>query len=163
MEIKKKMQDAINRQINRELYSAYLYLSMSAYFESLNLKGFAHWMRKQAEEETKHAMKFFGYVVERGGRVTVAAIEAPPSSWKNPQNAFEDVYAHEMKVTELINDLVGLAESENDRATEVELSWFIKEQVEEEDSANEILQKLRMVGENKPALLMLDAELGKRA
>ncbi len=162
MEIKKKMNDAINRQINRELYSGYLYLSMAAYFEAENLKGFAHWMRKQAEEEKKHAMKFFDFVAERGGRVVLETIEKPPSSWKSPLEVFEQAYEHEKNVTQMIYGLADLAESEKDRASGSMLKWFIDEQVEEEDSANEIVQKLKIVGNSGSGLMVLDKELGKR-
>ena len=162
MEIGKKMQDAVNKQINRELYSGYMYLSMAAYFESENLKGFAHWMRKQAGEEKKHAMKFFEFVTERAGRVSLEAIEKPPHSWKSPLGAFEDALVHEQKVTQMIYGLADLAESEKDRASGSMLKWFIDEQVEEENSANEIVQKLKMIGNSGSGLVMLDKELGKR-
>ncbi len=162
MEIGKKMQDAINKQINQELFSGYLYLSMAAYFEAGNLKGFAHWMRKQAEEEKKHAMKFFDFVTERGGIVSLEAIEKPAHSWKGPLGVFEDALGHEKKVTGMIYGLADLAESEKDRASESMLKWFIDEQVEEEKTANEIVQKLKMVGSSGSGLVMLDKELGKR-
>lgn len=162
MVLKKKMQKALNRQMNRELYSAYLYLSMSSYFESVSLKGFAKWMRAQAQEELMHAMKFYNYVIERGGRSIMEAIEAPPSEWKSPLGAFEHVYEHEQKVTGLINELVDLAVSEQDHATNSFLQWFVTEQVEEEASADEVVQKLKLAGGEGPGLFMLDSELGQR-
>ena len=157
-----KMQEALNKQLNAELYSSYLYLSMSAYFESINLRGFAHWMRVQSAEEYGHGMKFFDQVNERGGRVMVMPIEAPASGWNSPLAVFEEVYRHEQKVTELINGLVNLAGAERDHATINFLQWFVKEQVEEEQQANEIVQKLKLIGDAGPALLMLNYGLGKR-
>jgi ferritin len=162
MKIKPAVEKAINEQINAELYSAYLYLSMAAYFESQNLKGFAHWMQAQTKEEVGHAMKMYGFVFERGGKVALKAIENPQSSWKSPLNAFESVYEHEQKVTELINKLVDVARSENDVASENFLMWFIDEQVEEEAHASEIVEKLKMIGDARQGLFMLDRELGAR-
>jgi len=160
--IKDKIEKALNSQINAEMYSSYLYLSMSSYFSSINLNGFATWMRVQAQEELTHAMKFYDYVIERGGRVTVAAIEAPPAEWDSPLQVFEHVYTHEQKVTGLINDLVNLAIAEKDHATTAFLQWFVTEQVEEESSADEIVQKVKLVGDQGAGLLMLDQELGQR-
>jgi ferritin len=162
MKIKPAVEKAINEQINAELYSAYLYLSMAGYFESQNLKGFAHWMQAQTKEEVSHAMKMYGFVFERSGKVTLKAIENPQSSWKSPLNAFESVYEHEQKVTDLINKLVEVARSENDIASENFLMWFIDEQVEEEAHASEIVEKLKMIGDARQGLFMLDRELGKR-
>ncbi|MHA1839819.1 MAG: ferritin [Candidatus Ranarchaeia archaeon] len=162
MEISQKMQDAINEQINAELRSAYLYLSMSAYFESKSLKGFARWMRIQASEEVEHATKFFDYVNERSGRVTLKPIEAVKTEWSSPIEAFEDTYKHELLVTSLIDKLVDLARSENDHASEVFLQWYVKEQVEEEDTASYILEQLKMIGDEKHLILAMDRELGKR-
>jgi ferritin len=156
------MEKAINDQINAELYSSYLYLSMAAHFESVNLPGFAKWMRVQAQEENGHAMKLFDYVVERGGRVTLAAIDAPPASWTSPLNAFEDVYAHEQKVTGLISGLMDLAIELKDHATSSFLKWFVDEQVEEEASADRVVQLLKMIGDAGHGIVMLDAQLGKR-
>ncbi|HKM49968.1 MAG TPA: ferritin [Candidatus Bathyarchaeia archaeon] len=161
--IKATIQKAINDQTRKEFYSYYLYLSMAAYFESINLRGFAHWMRVQAKEEQEHAMKFFEYIVERQGKVVLEAIDAPTAKWKSPMNVFEDAYNHERKVTESIHKIVDLAESEKDHATGVFLQWFVKEQVEEEGSANDILEKLKLVGSEKGAVFFLDAQLGKRA
>lgn len=160
--IKEKVVSALNDQINKEFYSSYLYLSMAAYFESTNLRGFAHWMRVQAREENGHAMKLYDHLVERGGRVTLSSIAAPPSKWKSPQEVFEQAYRHEQEVTESINTLVNLAKSEKDHATEVFLQWFVNEQVEEEAVANDILQKLKLVGHEGNAIFMIDRELAKR-
>jgi len=161
--IGKKVESAFNGQVNAELYSSYLYLSMAAYFASNNLVGFAHWMRVQAEEETKHAMRFYDHIIERGGRVELKEIDGPKASWKSPLEAFEDAYKHELKVTGMINGLVDLSYSENDHASRSFLKWFIDEQVEEEASTNEIAAKLRLVGDKMAgALLMMDHHLGKR-
>ncbi len=160
--LSEKMQDAINEQINAELYSAYLYLAMNAYFESANLPGFANWMRVQTQEELTHAMKLYDYVNERGGRVTLKAIAQPPVEWDSPLAAFEAAYKHEQKVTGLINELVNLAIAQKDHAANTFLQWFVNEQVEEEKSADEIVQKLRLTGEAPAALFMLDQQLGQR-
>jgi ferritin len=160
--IKKKVQDALNEQIKWELYSAYLYLSMAAYFESINLSGFANWMKVQAQEEAVHAIKFFDFVNGRGGRVILAAVEAPPSEWDSALATFEAVYEHERIVTGRINDLVDLAVAESDHATNQMLQWFVTEQVEEEASADEVVQKLKLVGKEGGGLFMLDEELGQR-
>jgi len=162
MVIEEKMQEAINKQINREFYSAYLYLSMSAYFESTNLKGFSHWMRAQAKEEVGHAMKLYDYLNERGGRVILSEIESPQSEWESPLAAFGHTYEHEKKVTEMINNLVNLAKSENDHAAETSLQWFVNEQIEEESSSNEILQKLKLIKDSPSELYMLDRKLAER-
>jgi ferritin len=157
-----KIQDAFNHQINAELFSSYLYLSMSAYFESQGFKGMATWMRIQAQEEELHAMKFFDFINERGGRVVMTAIEAPKTEWSSPLEVFEDAYAHERKVTGLINGLVDLALAEKDHAAHVFLQWFVTEQVEEEASATEVIDGLKLAGDKGTALLMLDRELGQR-
>jgi ferritin len=162
MNITKKMEDAINAQINAEMYSGYLYMSMSTYFESVNLKGCAHWMKAQAAEEWKHAMKFYDYVFQRGGTVILSAIAAPKNKWESPLAIFQEAYNHELKVTGLIHDLVKLSGNEGDIATQSFLKWYVDEQVEEEASANEIVQKLKMIGNALPALMVLDHELGKR-
>lgn len=160
--LSEKIQKALNQQVNAELYSSYLYLSMAAYFESLSLKGFAQWMRVQAQEELVHVGKFFNYLADRGGRVLLGAIAAPPAEWSTPKEAFEDALAHEQKVTGLINKLVTLAKNENDHATENFLQWFVSEQVEEEASADEVVQKLKLVGKSVEGLLYLDDKLGTR-
>lgn len=160
--IKEPLEKAINSQINAEMYSSYLYLSMSSYFSSVNLNGFATWMRVQATEELTHAMKLYDYLIERGGRVIVTAIEAPPAEWDSPLAVFEHVYEHEQKVTGLINELVNKAMDKKDHATTAFLQWFVTEQVEEESSADEIVQKLKLVGDQGSGLFMLDQELGQR-
>jgi len=157
-----KMRDALNGQINAELYSSYLYLAMAAYFEDINLSGFANWMRVQAQEENMHAMKIYDYVAERGGRVLLKAIDEPPSEWESALAVFEVTYEHEQKVTGLINDLVDLARELRDHATESFLQWFVDEQVEEEQSADDIVQKLKPMEGFKGGLFMLDGELGQR-
>lgn len=161
--IGKKMQDALNKQINEEMFSSYLYLSMSADFQSKNLSGAAAWMAVQAQEETSHAMKFFHYIIERGGEVELLAIEKPQKSWKTPLEAFKDAEKHEQHITKCINQLVDLAVKEKDYATQNLLQWFVNEQVEEEASVGEIVAKLEMVSESRNGLYMMDKELGKRA
>ena len=160
--IGKKVEEAINRQINAELYSAYLYLSMNAYFHSVSLAGFANWMRVQALEEFTHADKFYGYLVSRGGRVELAAIAAPPAAWKSPLNAFEEVLKHEQKVTALINGLVDLSLKEKDHATGSMLTWFVDEQVEEESNADSLVGQLRLMGDSGHGLYLMDKELSAR-
>ncbi|MGD8698397.1 MAG: ferritin [Gemmatimonadales bacterium] len=162
MQISKTMEEALNSQINAELYSAYVYASMAAYFESVDFKGFAMWMTAQAQEEVAHAMKIYNFIIERGGRVKLAAIDGPPTEWQSPLAAFEAAYKHEQHVTSLIHGLVAKAVEEKDYATQNMLVWFVDEQVEEEASASEIVAQLRMLGTEGPALLMLDRELGKR-
>jgi len=160
--LSKKMEKALNEQINAELYSAYIYLSMAAWFESQNLQGFATWMKVQNREETGHAMKLFGFVIERRGRVTLAAIEEPAKEWKSPLAVFEGALEHEKYITGRIGDLVNQAIAEKDHATNAFLQWFVNEQVEEEAAADSIVQKLKMAEKSTGALLMLDHELGKR-
>ena len=160
--IKEKIQDALNKQINAELYSSYLYLSMSAYFESINLKGCANWMRVQTQEELVHAMKFYDYLIERGGKVVLSSIESPPTEWPSPLAIFEQAYQHEQKVTGLINELVDLAIAEKDHATNIILQWFVSEQVEEEASADEVVQKIKLMGDARGGIFMLDRELAQR-
>ena len=162
MNIGKTMQDALNKQINAELFSEYLYLSMAAYFESQNLGGFARWMVVQAEEEHSHAMKIYGFINERGGRVTLDAIEKPKTEWSSPLEAFQDAYEHEKKVTEMIHNLVELANKEKDHASFSMLQWFVNEQVEEEDSASTVVAQLEMIKDSTNGLLMLDHALGQR-
>jgi ferritin len=161
--ITKKMETALNEQINAEMYSAYLYLAMAAHFESENLSGFAKWMRVQTQEETAHAMKLFEYVSERGGKVTLKAIDAPPATWKSPLAAFEASYKHEQFITDRINKLTELAAEQKDHATGVLLQWYIKEQVEEEASVDKIVRTLKATHEAPGALYMIDRELGQRA
>jgi len=160
--IGKKVQDAFNDQIQAELYSAYLYLAMAAQFEDMNLPGFAGWMRVQAKEEVAHAMKFYAHVTERGGRVTLQAIDAPPAEWASPLAAFQDAFKHEQKVTALIDGLVRTAAEAGDNAAGVFLHWFVTEQVEEEASVDEVVQRLKRVKDAPHALLMVDRELARR-
>ena len=160
--ISNKMQDAINRQINKELFSSYLYLSMVAYFEDKNLPGVAHWLRLQADEEKEHAMKFFDYLLERGARVKLTALETPKFEWSSNLEAFKEVLAHEQMITASINELYGLALEEKDYPSQILLQWFVTEQVEEEASASEVLAQLEMIEDKGTAVLMLDKELGKR-
>lgn len=160
--ISRKMEQALNDQVNAELYSSYLYLSMNSYFESINLPGFANWMKVQAQEELVHAMKIYDFVNERNGRNLLKAIDKPPTEWKSPLNIFEEVLKHEQKVTALINNLVNLSTDEKDHATTSFLQWFINEQVEEEASADAVLQQLKLM-ENAPGgLFMLDNQLAQR-
>ena len=158
----KKVQGAINEQIKNELYSGYLYLSMSAYFEANNLPGFARWMRLQAEEEQEHALKLFDFVNERGGRVELKAIDQPPVEFEGPLAVFEITLEHERKVTALINSLYELALEVKDYPAQVMLQWFIEEQVEEEANATKIAETLKMIGQKGQALVMLDRQLGGR-
>ncbi|TIH14828.1 ferritin [Marinifilum sp. JC120] len=158
----KVLEKALNEQLNAELYSAYLYLSMSAYFSDLGLDGFANWMRVQAKEEQFHAMKFYDYINERGGRVVFPAIEAPKTEWDSPLACIEAVLEHEKHVTSLINNLVNLAIDERDHATNIFLQWFVTEQVEEEDSVNAVLNKLRLLNGEGNGMFILDKELSTR-
>ena len=160
--ISKKMEKALNEQVNAELYSAYLYLSMEAYFKSMNLNGFANWMRVQTQEEVAHAMKIYEFINERGGRITLKAIDGPETEWDSPLVVFKAVYEHEQKVTSLINDLVNLAIEEKDHATNTFLQWFVNEQVEEESSADDMVQQLKMMEKAPGGLFMLDRELAQR-
>jgi len=157
------VQDAINEQIKAELHSAYLYLAMAAYCEFVNLKGFAQWMRQQSREEVTHAMKLFDYSHDRGGRVRLQAIPAPPAEFNSPLEMMEQTLVHERKVTAMINNLYALAIKESDYPTQVQLQWFITEQVEEEKNASDIVERLKMIGEQKPGLLLLDREMGARS
>ena len=163
MNIGKRMEQAINDQIQAELYSSYLYLSMAAYFESRNLKGCAHWMKKQAEEEWGHGMRMYGYLVSRGGRVVLGELETPRSEWASATAVFEEVLEHEELVTSLIYAMFELADEEKDLASKSMLKWFIDEQVEEEEDATAILTKFKKLGEIPISLAMLDKELGARA
>jgi ferritin len=161
--VSKKMLDALNNQLNEELYSSYLYLSMAAYFEEKNLKGFAQWFRIQSQEEYGHGMKFYTFIDQVGGKVVLKAIKAPKTTWKSIMEIFKDTLAHEKHITSLINKLVGQAMQEKDYATNNFLQWFVNEQVEEEATVEEIIHKLEMIGDNKGGLYMLDKELGARA
>ena len=160
--IGKPMQDAMNEQINKELFSSYLYLSMAAYFEENNLPGFANWMRLQADEERGHAMKFYDFILERGGRVLLKAIDAPKTEWASSLEVAEEVAAHEAKVTASIYALYELALKEKDYPAQVMLQWFITEQVEEEKNAAEIVANLKLIEARGTAVMMLDHRLAKR-
>lgn len=160
--ISPKMEKALNDQINAEMFSAYLYLAMVAYFQDKNLSGFANWMTVQNQEETFHAMKFFKFVAERGGRVTLGAIDKPQFEWESPLAAMEAAQKHEAYITGRINDLMNLAIKEKDHATVNFLNWFVAEQVEEEDSVNEVVQKLRMVGSAGGGMFMMDRDMAAR-
>jgi ferritin len=156
------MQDAMNEQINKELYSAYLYLSMAAYFEDKNLPGFAHWMRVQEAEEREHAMKFYDFILERGGRVMLKAIDAPKTEWTSTLEIAEEVAAHEAKVTASIYSLYETALKEKDYPAQIMLQWFITEQVEEEKNAADIVANLKLIEKGGTAVFVLDHQLGKR-
>lgn len=160
--LSEKIEKAFNGQINAELFSSYLYLSMSAWLESYGLKGMAHWMRMQVQEEEQHGLKFIDFVNERDGRVILAAIEAPKTEWKSPLDVFVDVCDHERKVTGLINELVDLSVAEKDHAANNFLQWFVNEQVEEEATSQEIRDKLKLAGDNGAVLYMIDQELASR-
>jgi len=160
--IKKKIVDAINKQINAEFYSSYLYLSMAAYFEDQNLSGMANWERVQAKEETSHGMKLYDFLCERGARVVLGAIDKPPTDFNSPLDIFKAGLAHEQKVTGMINTLMNLAVSEKDHATISVLQWFVDEQVEEEANADAIVKKLKLAGDMPGALFMIDKELEAR-
>jgi len=157
-----KMNERLNAQIQAELYSAYLYLSMAAWCEEESWTGSAHWFRKQAQEEVSHAMKFYHYIIEKGGRAIMEAIEKPPVEWKDLLAVFEAAYTHETQVTRRIHDLLALAREMKDYATEQMLQWFVAEQVEEEARTLEIVQKLKKIGENNSGRMYLDGKLGKR-
>jgi ferritin len=161
--LKDKIEKALNAQMNFELSSSYLYLAMAAYFESENLSGFAHWMKIQSGEEYGHAMKIYSYINQRNGRVNLSKIEAPKSAWKDAAEVFSETLKHEQKVTSTIDDIVNLTITEKDHATNTYLQWFVTEQVEEEATAMNILEKIKMVGNNKNGLFLLDREMGMRA
>lgn len=160
--ITKTMQDAINSQIQAEMYSANLYLAMAAYCESVNMKGFSNWLRVQSKEELEHALKLFDYLIERGGRASIGAVSQPPNEFKSARDVFEQTLAHEKEVTAKIHGLYETAIAEKDYATQTLLHWFISEQVEEEAHATEYVEKLKMIGESSNALFWIDKELGKR-
>jgi ferritin len=158
----KKLQDALNQQINNELSSSYLYLAMSAHFESVNLSGFAGWMKIQSEEETEHGMKMYRYIFERGGRVVLDTLPKPVAEYKASLDVMKKVLEHEKKITASIEALYELALKEKDYATQVMLQWFIKEQVEEEKNASDIIELLKSIGDNPAGLAMVDQRLGFR-
>jgi ferritin len=158
----KTVEKALNDQINAELYSSYLYYSMSAWAAASDYPGMANWFKVQALEELFHVSKLFGYINDRGGRVKLGAIDAPPTDWESPTAAFSETLSHEQKVTGLINDLVNLAAAEKDRTTESFLQWYINEQIEEEATASELLGKIKLIGDNGTGLYMIDQELAGR-
>ena len=160
MEISQELIDAINDQINFELYSGYIYLSMATWFEEKNLTGMAHWMEVQADEEYNHAIRFYRHIVERGGRVTMKGIQAPKTEWTSALEVFEDAYKHELTVTDRIYKIGAVAEKLGDRSTQAMLQWFYNEQTEEEKNTMEIRDMLKMIKDSLPALLQLNAKLG---
>ncbi|MDR3044046.1 MAG: ferritin [Desulfovibrio sp.] len=160
--LSERMNQALNDQVKWEMYSSYLYLSMSAYFADMGLSGFANWMRVQAQEELFHAMKFYDFINERGGRVILQPIDAPPSSWEGVLDVFQKTLEHERHVTARINDLVNVAIEERDHATNIFLQWFVTEQVEEEDGVNDLLHKLRLINGEGQGMLLLDKDLAVR-
>ena len=161
--LNERMEKEINKQINAELYSSYLYLSMAAYFERFNLKGFSNWLRVQAQEEIVHAIKFFNYICEVGARINLTSISTPPNEWKSPLHVFEEAFSHEVMVTSLINNLVNIAVEEKDHRTNNFLQWYVNEQVEEESSTNNVVQQLKMIGDNSGGgLFLLDKEMALR-
>ncbi|MDZ8117376.1 ferritin [Pontiella agarivorans] len=161
--ISKKMQKELNQQVNREFYSAYMYLAMSAYCNTIGLPGFAHWMRMQYEEESMHVTKMYDYILGQGGEIHLLAIEEPVKEYGSPLEVFEKTLEHEQYVTSLIHKLMDLAVQEKDYATQTFLQWYVTEQVEEEANVNDILAPLRMVGEDKGGLMMIDQQLAGRA
>ncbi|WP_456367616.1 ferritin [Thermococcus sp.] len=160
--LSEKMLKALNEQLNKELFSAYFYLAVASYFKAQNLDGFASWMEAQAEEELGHAMKFYDYIFDRGGKVELERLEKPKGEFESPLKAFEAVYLHEVGVTQSIFKLVKLAREENDYATEQFLQWFVEEQVEEEATTKAIVDKLKLIGDHPQGIFMLDRELGAR-
>ena len=161
--LKKKIENAFNKHLNAEAFSAHLYMSMSAYFQSITLKGMAHWMRMQSEEETTHEMKFFDYILARGGKVRLDKIDAPKIEWESPLAVFEESYQHEQMITDRINKLVDLAIAESDHASNAFLQWFVTEQVEEEESVSRVVDKLKMIDDAPGGIFMMDRELSRRA
>jgi ferritin len=160
--IGKRMQDAMNEQINHETFSAYLYVSMAASFHARGLDGMAQWMKAQAHEELGHALRFFNHINDRSGRIELQAIDKPQKEWDSPLQAFEAALEHERFITGRINELAKLADGENDRAAGIMLQWFVTEQVEEEDSVAKVIDLLKIAGEEGPGLVMADRELGQR-
>jgi len=160
--LKQSIEKKLNEQVNAELFSSYLYLSMSAYFEDLSLVGFANWMKVQAHEELTHAMKIYDFIHERGGKVTLEAIDKPENKWKNVLHVIEETYKHEQLVTSLIHNLVEISIKEKDYATQNFLQWFVDEQVEEEATASLLLERVKMIDGKNPGLFMLDKELKGR-
>ena len=160
--LNKKIEEALNAQINAEMWSAYLYLSMAAHCHANGNPGMGNWFEVQFQEEQDHAKILFNYIIQRGGHVELKAIDAVPTEWKSPLDVFESTLAHEHKVTELINNLFALTTAENDYATQSMLKWFVDEQVEEEENAQNIIDNLKMIKDNGYGLYMLDKELAAR-
>ncbi len=160
--ITEKIQNALNDQLNKEMFSAYLYLSMAAYFEKNNLSGMANWMRLQSIEEHEHAMKFYDFIIKVGGVVKLAAIEEPQSEWESAQKVFEDALGHEQFISNSINKLTDLAIAESDHATKTFLHWFVEEQVEEEANVQQIVDNFKLLGNDRSGLFLMDRELGAR-
>lgn len=160
--INEKVAKVLIEQVNKELYSAYLYLSMSAYFSDIGLLGFANWMRVQVQEEQAHGMLIYDFLINRGQRVTLPAITAPPDNWESPLQVMEEVLKHEVYVTSLIDNIVTVAEEVKDRATMSYMNWFVDEQVEEEASAQDIISTLKLIGDDKSALFLFDKDLAAR-
>lgn len=161
--IHQDMEKVLNDQLNAELYAAHLYLSMAAYYESINLRGFAHWMRSQASEENTHALRFFDFINDREGRVTIQSLPEPPSDFGSCLGAMEAALKHERKVTGMIDDLYRTAQKHSDYASHVFLEWFVEEQVEEEKAAQDIIDSLNLIGDDKAGLFILDSKLGERS
>ena len=160
--ISKKMNEVLNGQVNAELYSSYLYLAMSSWFSEKSLSGFAGWMRAQAQEELFHSIKILDYILERGGSVQLDTIEKPKGSWSSPLEVIQETADHEAKVTGLINDLVDVGLKERDHAANIFLQWFVAEQVEEEASVVEVVEKMKMIGDDSAGMFAMDMEMGKR-
>jgi ferritin len=160
--ISEKMQDALNEQVNKEFYSAYLYLAMSAHCNTIGLPGFSNWMRQQYEEEILHVTKMYDYILDQGGRIELKQIDEPPKEFGTPLEIFEETLTHEQFVTGCINELMGMAVDSRDYATQTFLQWYVTEQVEEEANVGDILAPLRMVGEDKSGLMMIDQQLAQR-
>lgn len=156
------LQTALNEQVTAEMESFYVYLGMAAYFDSLNLSGFAHWMHMQAEEERNHAMRFYTYLYDRGARVELLPIDAPPAEWDSPLAVFQDALDHERKISAMIHDLMNLAIEAKDHPTQAFLHWFVNEQVEEEAAADDIVQRLKFIGDEKMGIYMIDQEMAQR-
>ena len=157
-----KVVKSLNEQINFELYSAYIYMSMSAYLKALNLPGFAHWMEIQTKEELAHTLKIYNYLIERGGEVSFHAIKEPPQKWESPMAAFKHAHEHEQIVTSRIEKIVDLALKEKDHTTNIQMQWFLNEQIEEEANVLGIYQQLKMANNAPQVLLMMDRELAQR-
>ncbi len=157
-----KLEEAINKQIDEEIYSSYLYYSMSTFFDFRGLKGFSHWLRVQSIEELTHVQKFATFISDRGGRTIMHSVNAPPCDWDSPLSVFTDIYQHEVGVTALVNALMDLALAESDYATVNFLQWFVGEQVEEESTADDVVRKLKLVEKTEGGLFLLDQEMDKR-